>query len=149
MLTQQQWERFSDKFTIGDGCWEWTGCLTPSGYGQVTIAQRRHYAHRVSFEEFIRPIPEGLDIDHLCRNRRCIRPGHLEAVTRSINIRRGLLSALRTPKTHCPRGHEYTYENTRVYRGRYSCRKCQGRKQLTAPLSDAIVSELPDGWNEE
>jgi hypothetical protein len=66
-------------------------------------------------------IPDGLHIDHLCRNRACCHPDHLEAVTPRENVRRGVRSQV----THCPKGHEYTPENTKVKRGRRNCRACE------------------------
>jgi hypothetical protein len=80
--------------TQADDCWLWTGCVGDGGYGQVTIAQRRHKAHRAVYELLVGPIPEGLDLDHLCRVRRCVNPDHLEPVTRSENLRRGHLGKL-------------------------------------------------------
>lgn len=70
-----------------DGCWEWTGAKTAAGYGQFT--RRKEYAHRHAYEDLVGPIPEGLVIDHLCRNPSCVNPDHLEPVTQRENIRRG------------------------------------------------------------
>ena len=69
-----------------DECWEWRAFIRPNGYGQFN---KNEYAHRVSYEEFVGPIPEGLVIDHLCRNRSCINPEHLEPVTQHENLLRG------------------------------------------------------------
>ncbi len=85
--------------------------------------------HRVTYETFVGPIPEGLEIDHLCRNRLCCNPVHLEAVTRKENVRRGLACALKPKKTHCSRGHVLNEKNLviRAYRGRSyrECRICE------------------------
>lgn len=73
-----------------EGCWEFQGRTgTSGGYGQIWYKGKYHYVHRVSYEHYVGAIPSGYDIDHLCRNRACFRPDHLEAVTRSVNIQRG------------------------------------------------------------
>jgi hypothetical protein len=89
----------SKAVAIEAGCWEWTAAKT-NGYGVVQVAGRLQRAHRVAYEAAIGPIPEGLHIDHLCRNRACIRPDHLEAVTQAENNRRAGAA-----RTHCPHGH--------------------------------------------
>jgi hypothetical protein len=104
-------------------CWEWTGTRTPDGYGQI---RRIHNgstmgAHRAVYEDRIGPIPDGLHLDHLCRNPPCVNPAHLEPVTNRENGRRGLAA----PRSHCPGGHSYAehgYQKTA--RGGRSCRKC-------------------------
>jgi hypothetical protein len=78
-------------------------------------------AHRVAYEHWCAPIGSGREIDHLCRNRACVNPNHLEAVSHRENVRRGLRGAL---TTHCAQGHEYTPENTARYRGHRACRAC-------------------------
>jgi hypothetical protein len=116
-------ERFTPKVKVSEsGCWEWQGSLYPAGYGQFYLGNYKAvYSHRWAYEYYIGPIPEGLVIDHLCRNRKCVNPAHLEAVTQKININRG---AGNTSKTHCPRGHAYSEENTYLFRGRRRCKAC-------------------------
>ena len=119
--------------TSGD-CWLWIGHVRPDGYG--TLTQRVGgrvaplYAHRLSHEEFIGPIPDGYQIDHLCRVRNCINPAHLEAVPPRINYRRGAgWSGTNAQKTHCKHGHEFTPENTRIHGdGWRACRACERAK---------------------
>lgn len=72
-----------------NACWEWTTAVDPSGYGRFHDGTRMDYAHRFAHEAFVGPIPEGFTIDHLCRNRACVRPSHLEAVPHSVNCLRG------------------------------------------------------------
>ena len=113
------------------GCWEWMASLTPSGYGQVWWRGRLVNAHRVVFEIVRGPIAEGMQLDHLCRNRRCVNPDHLEPVTQSENLRRGE----RASRTHCPAGHEYDRRNTATYarsathHGGRQCRQCRAESK--------------------
>ena len=106
-------DRFRMKYDIADnGCWIWKGATTgKSGYGAFYAGQRIT-AHRFAYETFIGPVPEGLDVDHLCRNRLCVNPDHLEPVTRRENVVRGVSpNAANAAKTHCIRGHPLTREN--------------------------------------
>ena len=96
-------ERFNDRFTINDrGCWLWSNTLNYKGYGVLSSMS----AHRWSYMHHIGPIPDGLEIDHLCRVRNCVNPEHLEPVTRHENQMRGLRNQ-NGGKTHCSKGHEF------------------------------------------
>lgn len=106
---------------IQGGCWLWKGSLFRLGYGRVRRNDKIRSAHIVSYELFIGKVPDGLEIDHLCRVRRCVNPQHLQAVTHKENMRR----AFPTPPTHCPKGHAYDEKNTYINpMGRKVCRTC-------------------------
>ena len=106
-----------------DACWLWGGYRDRYGYGRV----RGVLAHRISYTLFVGEIPAGLQLDHLCRNRSCINPRHLEPVTARENTLRGLTGAARNAlKTHCPQGHPYDEANTvRDSNGARRCRTCR------------------------
>jgi hypothetical protein len=132
------------------GCWLWAGPISERGYGYVSTGSRRtrnkgyKRAHRIAYLLFVGPIPDGLQLDHLCRVRHCVNPGHLEPVTREENQRRGLSGNL---TTHCPHGHGYTPENTRISRsGRRNCRACQRirkKNRRLAAAEDALSASFP------
>lgn len=121
------------------GCDVWTKSLSRGGYGQVQIpgvGVRR--VHRIVYEELVGPIPEGLQLDHLCRNRACANPSHLEPVTQRENGRRGFgWSGRNARKTHCPQGHEYTPENTIIETGTPGrrCRICRAEQTRRAKVA--------------
>jgi hypothetical protein len=108
------------------GCWLWTAATSTAGYGRIRVDRRGMQAHRVAYEMHVGPIPEGLQLDHLCRVRRCVNPAHLEPVTQRENIMRGnSVSAVHAAKTHCIHGHPFDGENTRLGpNGKRVCRAC-------------------------
>lgn len=108
------------------GCYLWMGADNQVGYGQMTINGRRVLAHRLSYEMYKGPIPDGLELDHKCRVRCCVNPDHLEPVTRRENVMRGQSpTRFNAEKTHCKRGHEFTIENTKIEPPNHrSCRTC-------------------------
>ncbi|MET8694708.1 HNH endonuclease [Streptomyces bauhiniae] len=123
-------ERIFEKIREDEaGCWIWTGTRVGTGYGQIDIAGRKRPAHRVVYEFLVCEIPEGLDLDHLCRVRHCVNPWHLDPVTRQVNIIRGDKPKINASKTHCPHGHTYDEANTIVYKGSRFCRTCKKARQ--------------------
>jgi hypothetical protein len=118
-------DRFWAKVMGGDfrDCWAWTAAIKQSsGYGAFQVGGKTRYAHRVAYEFMIGPIPDGLELDHLCGQRACVNPWHLEPVTGLVNSRRGRQT--RATDTHCANGHEWTAE-TIMFRGGYrKCREC-------------------------
>lgn len=134
--------RFWSKVEVQpDGCWHWTGALT-YGYGSFSAEQRQCRAHRFAYEVFVGPIPEGFTIDHECHNadescpggrgclhRRCVNPLHL--ATKSIEDNMNASPNACANRTHCPKGHEYTPENTYVApSGFRSCRTCYRARKV-------------------
>lgn len=105
--------RFWAKVDRSSDCWLWTGARGSEGYGRLTLHQRRFGAHRLAFIWANGAIPDGLVLDHLCRNRLCVRPDHLEPVTVLENTRRGLNGQ----RTHCAAGHQLSSDNIRMMSG--------------------------------
>lgn len=111
MLSERQWRNVDVSI---DGCWVWTRKLNHDGYARTRIGggQGRHvYVHRALYEHLNGPLPDGYELDHLCRNRACVRPDHMEPVTHAENVKRGDSGKWLAAKTHCPRGHPYEGDN--------------------------------------
>ena len=112
-------------------CWEWIGAHSTAGYGQINVGGRSGkviYTHRFAYELLVGPIPDGYDLDHLCRNRGCCNPTHLEPVTHRENALRGTSpNAMNAAKTHCHAGHPFDESNTSYrqngHRGCLACRR--------------------------
>ena len=114
---------FWAKVDVADstGCWEWTGKKNHKGYGYIYLEGGLKRAPRFAYEAFVGPIPDGLHIDHLCRNRACVRPDHPEPVTSGENPRRAM-------RSHCVNGHPFNEENTWMHKGKRYCRECRRRR---------------------
>lgn len=118
------------------GCWIWMGKLR-NGYGRLYLDHARYTAHRFAYEAFRGKIPQGLTLDHICRVTCCVNPWHLEPVEHAENVRRGLspsifrqtIIAEKKARTHCPQGHPYSPENTRIYYGCRYCVSCHRERQ--------------------
>lgn len=123
-------ERWKKLYTVNErtGCWEWAGQKS-RGYGVISDgAGKQHTAHRLVWEEMGGVLKEGLELDHLCKNRGCVNPAHIEQVHHTINVRRGGVNGSNFTKTECKYGHEFTPENTYVRsNGWRSCRACDRR----------------------
>lgn len=123
-----QWMRFWEKIEVSsNGCWLWKSSKFSNGYGAFHLGRnpkrRNALAHRYCYEHLIGPIPEGKDLDHLCRVRHCVNPAHLEPVSRAENLRRGDKPK---PVTQCKRGHSFTADNTyKMPNGGRACRACR------------------------
>lgn len=149
-LTPKAIERFHTKYVIDDvtGCWNWTGTLAVKGYGRFSIGGRTPVAHRASWTIANgREVPEGLALDHLCRNRGCVNPEHLEVVSEGENISRGTASSASTLRNilggieECARGHDMTLPGAWRYnvpQGKRYCRECQEFRRRPTESAPAL-----------
>lgn len=124
--------RFLALVEMEPGCWTWTGSQDGKGYGQMKLLGLSPVkAHRISYELSVGPIPEGMQLDHLCRNRLCVNPDHLEPVTNRENTMRGMAPSVITHRTGlCHRGHSMEDAYGPRQDGSYTCRPCMNERSL-------------------
>ena len=135
-------ERFARKFVVTKGCWEWTAGKNQDGYGQFGISGAVRYAHRIMWELSGKPLNPTKVIDHLCRNRSCVNPAHLEEVTNYANLMRGHGHARRNKeKTHCINGHPLSGNNLAYQVGGRRCATCFERSQVKRRLKVKATKE--------
>ena len=142
---------WSDQRHNGTRCLVWTRKTNSKGYARFSVAGRNVMVHRWIYEKWVGPIPDGLVIDHLCRNRRCVNPAHMEPVTNRQNILRGVgPTAVNARKTECAHGHPYDEVNTGWVDGKRYCRVCRSivdrrtrQRRKAAAQSCAAGGEQP------
>ncbi len=127
-------ERFFSKikFNKKTWCWDWIAGTDKDGYGQFWFNKKQRKAYRVSYELFRGSLTDGLTLDHLCKNKKCCNPEHLEQVSIGINLKRAShqITTINSKKTHCHNGHEFTPENTYITPlGKRQCNECQTQRK--------------------
>lgn len=132
MMRAAYGDRLVSKIDASGDCWLWTAGKDRCGYGRFGVKGRNRLAHRVVYELAVGQIPQGLTLDHRCKTRHCVNPGHLDPISLRENILRGDgVGVVNAARTHCAHGHEFTPENTYVARGKRHCREC-GRRTTAA-----------------
>jgi len=137
-LTQAEIDNFYGKIKKTNSCWHWESSIGWDGYGRFSLRKNCYLAHRFSYELNVGPIPTGMQIDHLCRNRFCVNPAHLDPVDNDENMYRRVLA-----RAHCKNGHPFDEKNTYVNpnRGRFRvCRKCAAlyQRRRNARLASVV-----------
>lgn len=121
-------QRFWDKCSVatGTGCWMWSACTCDGGYSRFDFDGSLRLGHRFAYQVLVGDVPDGLQLDHLCRTRNCVNPEHLEPVTGRVNILRGVSFAAKNAiKTHCKKGHPFDDDNVYLWRGSRYCVVCR------------------------
>lgn len=144
-ITEDQEHNFWSKVSPTGFCWLWTASVCRSGYGNFNVGRmgRKFKSHRIAYTLLVGKIPDGLELDHLCRVRRCVNPDHLEPVTPEENRKRSqrvnngnyIRAISAGQRTHCSKGHEYTEITTYRYKdGRKDCLICKKANRLKYKL---------------
>lgn len=123
-------------------CWLWTRAVATNGYARFSVGQTRTAAHRVAYEHYVGRVPDGMQLDHLCRMRRCVNPLHLEPVSSRENLLRAerTLAAINRAKTECRNGHELVGDNIKHKAGARACRTCDIRSQESYRRRRGVVA---------
>lgn len=149
-MNNKEIKNFLKKIMIlPEGCWQWTGAHSKNGYGIVRLGGKygkNRPAHRAMYEHFFGVVDRLLEMDHLCRNRLCVNPNHLEPVSKQENVRRGESGKWQRDKTHCPHNHEYNEENTvmhtKIHNGKkYKYRACRECIRVKREKNREYISE--------
>lgn len=129
-------DRFWSKVDRSGDCWLWIGASS-NGYGVFSVGRKNFRAHRWAYESELGPVPDGLELDHLCRTTLCVNPAHLEAVTHWENMRRSITpAAANITKTTCPLGHPYDIITSQGHRGCRTCKRANARRRAAIKRGD-------------
>ncbi len=138
-MTKEAWDRFLSKVQfLENGCWSWTGYIGPNGYGQVRVDGKSHRVHRLAYAQTNGEIEEGNDVHHVCQNRACVNPSHLQSVSKKEHIRVSPNHAAHVALTmnQCSKSHLMLGSNIIwTERGARKCRECRNAKNRERRLS--------------